>query len=91
MNNLFINISALAFTNIEETLSHVPSQGEIRRKERFHQEIENQKLVWKKSIFDSVAQQSLKYVQIVKRDIGADMNADMSTSKSNSKENESAQ
>ena len=25
MNNLFINISALAFTNIEETLAHVPS------------------------------------------------------------------
>ena len=61
MNNLFINVSALAFTSIEETLAHVPSQAEVRRKLRFHKEIEDRKQAWKNNILSTFAEQGLKY------------------------------
>lgn len=70
MNNLFINISALAFTNIEETLANVPSQAEVKRVERFHKEVEDRKQHWKKAILTGFAQQGLKFVQLLKKDIG---------------------
>lgn len=70
MNNYFINSAALAFTELEEQLKQVASDGERRRVERFQTEVENRKQSWQKVILDTFATQGNKYTAVARRDLG---------------------
>jgi len=47
MNNFYINISAIAFTNIQNELIGSVNSAEIKRLKRYEKEIENRKDIWK--------------------------------------------
>ena len=46
MNNYFINISAIAFTSIQNDLIGSVNSAEIKRLKRYEKEIDNRKEIW---------------------------------------------
>jgi len=61
MNNFYINISAVSFTNIQKDLQGNVNSNEIKRLKRYENEIEARKEDWKEHTVSAFNSMSEKY------------------------------
>lgn len=87
MNNFFIEQVSKSFTDIEKVLANVASNGEMKRVERFKEEIAKQKVVWENQTLGAFNTQADKYESYVKKEIGQDPSGKRSDTKSSSGHN----
>ena len=74
MNNLHINTSARAFTDIEKSLQSV-NHTENRRQQKFEEDIKNKKKVWEMQTVGTFKDMSQRYETLIKKEI-KDVDAD---------------
>lgn len=74
MNNLHINTSSRAFTDIEKALQSV-NHIENRRQQKFEEDIQNKKKVWEMQTVGTFKDMSQRYESLIRKEI-KDVDAD---------------
>mmetsp|Transcript_12111 Transcript_12111/g.18732 ORF Transcript_12111/g.18732 Transcript_12111/m.18732 type:complete len:89 (+) Transcript_12111:469-735(+) len=67
MNNFFINVASIAFTEIQKDLKGSVNSFEIKRLKRYEKEINNRKDLWRENTVGMFLQQAEKYEQYISK------------------------
>ena len=70
MNNFFIQYVCQSFTDIEKQLLEIKTNSNHARERKFERIINDNKSKWSKQTADTFKEQTEKYGNLVKRDLG---------------------